>query len=261
MPFDKVKLKRQNQKHFVRFKLVGVSTSMADLLDLSGKSDLSVGSANVAGPESVHAPEKADHYLLFSEYWLDNYGMRAFMPDDFEPDTDMTLTRLAKNPSLYLELPKRLAMQPSVIDCAIKSEAESGGTDVIRLVIERLLQNHDYTADYTAAKSWIVRAVAYGNFNAIEHSFLLMRGHNDAAMHATIAEALAVNGRAIIPLHLRYWNVPTQAKHVLLAMKTYPGAVQHVKPEVRKLVDANRELLEKHFDELVQLLLQAHQKV
>jgi hypothetical protein len=235
---------------------------MADLSDLSGKSDLSVGSANVAGPESVRAPENADHYLLFSEYWLDNYGMRAFMPDDFEPDTDMTLTRLAKNPSLYLELPKRLAMQPDVIDCAIKSEAEaiSGGTDVICLVIKRLLQNHDYTADYTAAKSWIVRAVAYGNFNAIEHSFL-MRGHNDAAMHATLAEALAVNGRAIIPLQSTYRSLSAQAKHVLLAMKTYPDAVQHVKPEVRKLVDANRELLEKHSDKLVQLLLQAHQKV
>lgn len=220
---------------------------------MADSSDLSSGSAGVAGSDRVPALHQTDH-LLFSELWLDNDGMRNFMPDDFEPDIYMTLTRLAHRPSLYHNLPRHLAMQPSVTDCAIRSEAIAGGTDVIRHAVKRLVKDKDYAA----AKNWIVKAVKYGNLGAISEAVQLFT-HDEAAVHATVAAALVANGEAIRALGSAHWKVREQAKHVLLATETYPGAIIHVGPHVRDLVDANRELLEKHHDKLVQLLLRANE--
>ncbi len=179
------------------------------------------------------------------------------MPDDFEPNIVMVLARLAQHASLYHELPRRMAMLQSVIDCALKSEAGqagqaggTAGTDVIYQVVKRLVKDEDYAA----AKFWIVQAVKYGNLGAIRHSHQLSRCSDKSDVRAAVAAALVVNGEVIKHLGAMHWDTSTQAKYVLLAMKTYPDAKHHAQPSVRKLVDANSELLAEHYDRLVKLL-------
>ena len=150
---------------------------------------------------------------------------------------------------------------PSVIDCALKSEGIqarkarkadlTASTDVIYAVVRHMTMKDE---DYARAKCYIVQAVKYGNVHAVKHSSLLRRNGDSSEMYAAVAEALVADGEAIKHLTWQDWTTETAAKHVLLAMKTFPDAKHYAHPLARDLISANSELIAKHYDQLVKLL-------